>query len=295
MIIIKKNPNLCPICQSDNIISSVERGDKICGNCGEIIMEKLIATDELNYKIKTKENSGFSSQENLNNFREFTNNNIPCELITYIQKQKITNVELKRAVKQDKHIAWDKRRLLIANTELNRVCSNLNISSYIKKETLRLYRQTIPFKINRGRSVKAMVMACLYVIIKREKSPILLSDLIKESDNDANGIKNSLKELCKRIKVSNNDNTSVVLLPRYIGNLKLNPEIENICINILSNYISKVGAGGLDPKGLCAGCIYLVCKAKRIKRTQAQIAKVCEVSEVTLRSRYCELKNKIKK
>jgi len=50
---------------------------------------------------------------------------------------------------------------------------------------------------------------------------------------------------------------------------------------------------GKDPKGLCAGVIYLVCKMKNKKVSQKKIANVIGVTEVTLRSRYKELSKKL--
>ncbi|MBY8986212.1 MAG: hypothetical protein KGD65_14135 [Candidatus Lokiarchaeota archaeon] len=63
---------------------------------------------------------------------------------------------------------------------------------------------------------------------------------------------------------------------------------------ILTTYISNFPISGIDPKGLCAGAIYIACKLKNIELTQLQIANSVGITEVTLRSRYKELKKKLK-
>ena len=56
---------------------------------------------------------------------------------------------------------------------------------------------------------------------------------------------------------------------------------------------SRFSISGKDPKGLCAGAIYLACKLKKKEVTQQQIVQTVGVTEVTLRSRFKELKNKL--
>ncbi|MHA1337236.1 MAG: transcription initiation factor IIB, partial [Promethearchaeota archaeon] len=85
----------------------------------------------------------------------------------------------------------------------------------------------------------------------------------------------------------------IALIPRYIAELHLDIEIEKNTIKILQNYISKYSISGKDPKGLCAGALYLVCKVKNKRISQKEISNIVGVTEVTLRSRYKELIKKL--
>ena len=60
-------------------------------------------------------------------------------------------------------------------------------------------------------------------------------------------------------------------------------------MHVLQNFISKISISGKDPKGLCAGAIYLVSKLRNVKVSQKEISQIVGVTEVTLRSRYKEL------
>ena len=70
-------------------------------------------------------------------------------------------------------------------------------------------------------------------------------------------------------------------------------QIERLTVSILTKYISNFSISGKDPKGLCAGAIYLACKIKDKNYTQKEISDSIGVTEVTLRSRYKELKQKL--
>ena len=48
---------------------------------------------------------------------------------------------------------------------------------------------------------------------------------------------------------------------------------------------------GKDPKGLAAAAIYMVCKEGNEKRTQAEIAEVTHITEVTFRTRVKQIRS----
>ena len=86
----------------------------------------------------------------------------------------------------------------------------------------------------------------------------------------------------------------IALVPRYVSDLELDSEIEALIKKILTTYIDNFSISGKDPKGLCAGAIYLASRIKNLELTQQQIVNSIGITEVTLRSRYKELKNKLK-
>ncbi|MBT3463617.1 hypothetical protein HN451_01405, partial [archaeon] len=50
---------------------------------------------------------------------------------------------------------------------------------------------------------------------------------------------------------------------------------------------------GRSPKGIAAGALYIASKINNEKKTQAEIAKVADVTEVTVRNSYKELTNRL--
>jgi transcription initiation factor TFIIB len=97
----------------------------------------------------------------------------------------------------------------------------------------------------------------------------------------------------KEFKLKTQNTDPVALVPRYVTDLGLGSEIVELTSKILTVYISKFSISGVDPKGLCAGAIYIACRLRNIELTQLQIANSIGITEVTLRSRYKELKKKL--
>ncbi|KKN17845.1 hypothetical protein LCGC14_0961770, partial [marine sediment metagenome] len=76
--------------------------------------------------------------------------------------------------------------------------------------------------------------------------------------------------------------------------LELPIKIQKHAINMLKN-ASKNGLKrtGKDPKGLAAACVYIAAKDASIRKTQSDVADIAKITEVTLRSRAKQIKNKL--
>jgi transcription initiation factor TFIIB len=284
-----KKSNLCPEC-GGSIIFIEEKGETVCGQCGLIINERLVDNSHSGKRA-------YTNQEKNN--REQTGAPISIllpdmGLSTVIDKQKITNPDLKRAAKWNTRITWQKRNLLIASTELKRISSNLNLPNHVKEEGMRLYIEAFKRKLLRGRSINAMVAACLYLACRKKDIPRTLQEILEEASVTAKDVRRSISVLTRELNFKTQSTDPVKLVPRYISDLELDSEIEILTKKILKTYISNYSISGKDPKGLCAGAIYLACRIKDLEITQQQIVSSIGVTEVTLRSRYKELKNKLK-
>ncbi|UCD02153.1 MAG: transcription initiation factor IIB [Promethearchaeota archaeon] len=281
--------NVCPEC-GGSIIPLMNTGDVVCNQCGLVINEK-------NVDFSHKGRRAYTNQEKNN--REQTGAPISIllpdmGLSTVIDRNKISNPDLKRAAKWNTRITWQKRNLLIASTELKRISTNLNLPNYIKEDAMRLYIEAFKKKMLRGRSINAMVAACLYVACRKKQLPRTLQEITNEASANAKDVRRSYSTLIREFNLKSPSTDPVALIPRYINDLKLDSETERLTMKILNSYKKKFSISGKDPKGLCAGAIYLASKIKNKDLTQQQIVESIGVTEVTLRSRYKELKNKLK-
>ena len=284
-----KLSNVCPECEG-TIMFIKEKGEDVCRQCGLIMNER-----QVDYSHSGKR--AYTNQEKNN--REQTGAPISIllpdmGLSTVIDTQKITNPDLKRAAKWNTRITWQKRNLLIATTELKRISSNLSLPNHVKKEGMRLYIEAFKRKLLRGRSINAMVAACLYVACRQKGIPRTLQEILEEASVSPKDVRRSISILMKEFKLKTQITDPVALIPRYVTDLGLDSEIVALTSKILTAYVSNFPISGIDPKGLCAGAIYIACKLRNIELTQLQIADSIGITEVTLRSRYKELKKKLK-
>ncbi len=276
--------NSCPEC-GGTVILLHERGETVCGQCGLVMSER-------NVDISHSGKRAFTKQEKES--RERTGSPISIllpdmGLSTIIDKNNIKNPDLKRAAKWNSRMTWDKRNMLIATTELKRIASNLNLPNHVKKTAIRLYIEAFKKKLLRGRSINGMVAACLYFACRERKIPRTLQEILDQSSVQAKNVRRCYRTLIRELNLKVPSTDPISLIPRFIAELDLDADAENITVKILQRFTSKYSTSGKDPKGLCAGALYLVCRKKEKKISQKEIANLVGVTEVTLRSRYKEL------
>ncbi len=281
--------SLCPEC-GGKTIPIQEKGEIVCSQCGLVISERIL-------DIAHTDKRAFTKQEK--DKRERTGSPISIllpdmGLSTIIDKSNIKSPDLKRAAKWNSRMTWDKRNMLIATTELKRIASNLNLPNHVKKAAIRLYIEAFKKKLLRGRSINGMVAACLYFACRERKIPRTLQEILDETAVNAKNVRRCYRTLIRELNLKAPSTDPISLVPRFIAELGLDAEAENSSINVLKKFISKFSTSGKDPKGLCAGALYLVCKKKQRRISQKEIANIVGVTEVTLRSRYKELITKLK-
>ena len=281
--------DLCPECNG-NVISLNQIGEIVCSDCGLVIKERSV---DLSHSDKR----AYTSQEK--NQREHTGAPISSllpdmGLTTVIDRKNIKDPDLKRAVKWNTRITWEKRNILIATTELKRICSNLNLPNHIRFEAIKLYKEAFKKKLLRGRSINSMIAASIYLAIRLKRIPRTLQEILDESSESEKDIRRCYRVLIREFNIKSPNTNPSDLIPTYIATLKLDPTIEINSAKIVNAYSERFSTSGKDPKGIVAGAIYLACRMKGLELTQKDIAEVVGVTEVTLRSRYKELSTKLK-
>jgi transcription initiation factor TFIIB len=190
-------------------------------------------------------------------------------------------------------MTWDKRNMLIATTELKRIATNLNLPPHVKQEAMRIYRQAFKNKLLRGRSINGMVAASLYYAIRKKKIPRTFQEVIEESSETPRNIRKCYSIIIKELKLNVPTANPSFLIPRYVSELGLGPDVEKMAREIVQKYYARFRTSGKDPKGFVAGALYIACKIKDITITQKEISDLVGVTEVTLRSRYKNLTKKL--
>lgn len=288
MVIIQKFHeiyNFCPEC-SGSVVDQHHMGYSVCDNCGLVLNELVLENKRKRYISGSSRDDSQVSKK----LYEGVSPLIPhISLSTSINKVKIYNSDLKRAVKRDSYLTWENRNLLNATNELKRICHLLEIPRHVKYEALRYYKEIIKLDCLRGRSIAGMICACLYFACRKEKLPRFFEEIISVSSVSESKVKKSYKILVQKLNLKSPSINAIHFLPRYISDLNLSTEIENLSIRILKQFRATGMMLGKNPKGVCAGVIYLACKMSGKRVSQSKIAEALNVTKITLRSRYKEI------
>jgi transcription initiation factor TFIIB len=285
---ILSDKSICPDCHSFDVIIDHARGEHVCAECGLVLTDHLIDHSREGRRA-------FSLEEKKK--RDHTGSPISAllpdlGLTTVIDSSGQLSQRMRRIIKWNSRMSWDNRNMLIAATEIKRIGSLLYLPLRVKEFAAKIYRQAFKKKLLRGRSIKAMVVASLYYACRAEKLPRTLMEILQYTDSTPRDVRRCYRTLIRELKLNVPNLDPTLLVPKYISVLELDNKVEKTAIKIISIYKRKYPIAGRDPKGILAAAIYVACLYHHQNRSQNRIAKVVQVTEVTLRSRYKEI-NKI--
>ncbi len=291
----------CPDCGSNELIMDDIRGERICSNCGLVIDSNLID--------RGQEWRAFTAQEEMKRSRvgspiKYTIHDKGLSTIIGPEDRDVHGNKLtsrKRAqvyrlrkwqIRSNLHSSFD-RNLTRALSELERLSSQLGIPKSIQEIAAVIYRKALKNRAVKRQRVEAKIAAALYAALRISKIPRTLDEIAKVSQHTKKELGKCYRLLIEGIDMDIPLASPIDYLARFGEELKLSVETQKLAIEILKKAKEEGLTGGKDPKGLAAAVIYISGVKNNERRTQKEIAKVAQVTEVTIRNRYKDLVRKL--
>ena len=302
---IKRNQNniSCPDCKNElNIIQDYERGEIICGNCGIVINEKIIDqgpewrafnTLEIEKRSRVGAPTSYSIHDKgLSTIIDRHNTDIYGKKLSGKTSQKFYRIRKW----QRRSIIFDStsRNLSKAMTELDRLTSQLDIPKSVKETAAVFYHRALDKHIIKGRSINTMIIATSYLACRLRKFPTSLDDFLKFTSINKKKIGRAYRLLIQELGIQIPILNAKDFIPRICADLKLSNQVQEKACELIDSASNKFITIGREPIGLAAAAIYIAGILEGERPTQIKLAKTAHVSEVTIRSRCKELKNKLK-
>ncbi|GBC75460.1 hypothetical protein HRbin06_00778 [archaeon HR06] len=189
---------------------------------------------------------------------------------------------------------WDKRSPLDESKDRNLkramnmlwgLAEKLSLSQTILENAAYIYRKALERDLLRGRAIPGIVGACIYAACRNAKIPRTLEDV-------ANALGISKKELAKYYRLLVTELSlnmplmdPILCVTRIANSANLSERTKRKALEIL-RIIDETGfSAGKNPMGLAASAIYVAALHEGEKITQSQIAKIANVTEITVRNR----------
>jgi transcription initiation factor TFIIB len=185
------------------------------------------------------------------------------------------------------------RNLAQALSELERVASQLGLPRSVKEEAALIYRRAAESKLIRGRSIKSMVVAAIYMACRKAKLPRTLSEVASASQVEKKEVGRSYRFLLHSTLTRVTPMAPISYVPKLMSKLKLPSEVQVEAIKILEKAAQVGLTSGRGPMGMVAAAIYIASALLQCKCPQREVASSANVTEVTVRNRYQELLRKL--
>ena len=282
----------------NNPVVEPRDGNKVCLNCGLIFERTFVGNERRAYTVEEIQ----SRRRTEPRWRDFG----PRTMLPNTKTDsKGKSIEAKKQALfsrlskiQNSLISSIERNFWEATPNLKMLTSKLNIPEHISETAWKIYSIVAKKKLTMGRSINGFISGALYAAIRVHDFPRLLDEVCEASLTPRRTVHRSLamiiREVLPDLKLRYQPITAECLVFRFGNELDLPIQIQKHAINMLKN-ASRNGLKrtGKDPKGLAAACVYIAAKDASIRKTQSDVADIAKITEVTLRSRAKQIKNKL--
>ena len=181
------------------------------------------------------------------------------------------------------------RNLYQALSEMSKISSSLNLPKNVVETGSMIYRQALRANLVRGRTIQTVVVACLYTACRQCKVIRTLKDVAASANISKKDAARVYRFLLKELKPTVPQVNPQGYIGKIVNKLALTGGTERLAIKILKEASLMKLTVGRGPSGMAAACVYISTKITDDHRTQGDIAREAQVTEVTIRNRYKDL------
>ena len=279
----------CTECGVLDWMADNNRGEISCGGCGLVVEENVIdpGIDWTNHENST-DRSRIGAPVTHTLADKGLNTSIASSDLTSGAASRLgmsakarRDWRRRRVMDERSKTRASRARNLVKANQMVRDKSGLPKS--MQEEVCRLYRILSYQGFVTGRSIAGVTAACTYLVARKEGVPRQITEISETFQVDEKELSRMIRHISRKFNM-HKISTPSDYFGRFISDLKLPPRISLHVDELWETMKPHVDLWqGKKPMGVAAAIIYKAAAQSGHKRTQADICKVANVSEVTLR------------
>jgi len=286
---------------SSLVITDPETGELIRKDTGEVISDNILS--------QQKEWRSFNIEEGENRARVGMPTSLAIHdmgLATKIGKEATDAsgnvIDATTRMRMSRLRMWNSRSQSHSSTErslqqaftmLSRIKDRLGLPNHVTEKAAYTYRKAQERGLIRGDTIGSVLAASIYVAARQSGVLRTLDDISKISDLKTGEVARSYRRIMSELDIK----VPLIDVKKYIikvaNNLNFDEKIKRKALELVEHAQKKNLIVGKDPMSIAASIIYLVNLSESKPTTQAEIAKAAGVTEVTVRNRLKELREKL--
>ena len=284
-------------CNQSAMITDFETGEIVCSHCGFVISERVedsgpewrSFSDDKTNRGRTGSGASLAKHDQgLSTIINSTNKDASGKPLSSTMRK--TLKQLRILDRRSQTYASIDKNFIQAFSELNRLKEKLVLSNTIMEKAVYIYRKAVERELVRGRTISGMIAAALYAACRDTETPRTLKDIAGAANVKRKDIARCYRLIYRELELKMPVVNSIQCIARISSRLEITEKIKRYAINVLKSSQEHEGSAGKDPMGLAAAALYLSCIKNKEDKTQREIAKAANVTEVTIRNRVKGLK-----
>ena len=273
------------------VIYDYERGEKICKECGIVTQDNLYDA-ELDidfYKRKSDTNTVLPRSTILNDKGMSTS---IADYDATSSKRFSNRKEHNKIEFLNKIVSCSnkKRNLKIVIDLLNRIKDKLSLTSVCIEDALLYYKKALDKGLIKGRSIREVVVACVYIVCKNSSIPRTLTEISQIVEADEIFAARCYRLLMRELKIGHVQFKPTIFIRKIADEADINERATRESIDMLLAIQNESTFTGKNTLSVAAAILYLTCKRHGQKISQARIAYAANINIMTLRKRLSEVR-----
>ncbi len=283
-----------PLLHQHSVIYDYEKGEKLCKSCGMIVQDKIndAELDPGFYKGRSDTNTVLPHSIILNGkgmstlIAEYD----PTTSKRFSNRKEHNKIEFlnKVVISSTKN-----RNLKIVIDLLNRIKDKLSLNSFCIEEALSYYKKALEKGLIKGRSIKEMIVSCVYLVCKKTNIPRTLSEIAQMVEADEVFAARCYRLLMRELKITHVQFTPAIFIRKIADKVNIKERTARESIDLLLAIQNEHVFSGKNSLSIAAAILYITCRKHKQKMSQARIASAANINIVTLRTRLYEARNVI--
>lgn len=279
-------------CSKNVPIMDMDTGELFCENCG-IIQGRIFqnnSDDTYSHVDHTSFRGTKSSLQfydmGLSTIMNKLNRDYAGKSLEYNMKPLIHRMRLWDS--RSKIKCSSERNLRTALLEIDKLGEKLPLPETILDRSAYLYRKSIKLNLIRGRSIKGMVGACVYIACRELDISRTIKDIARNLHVDDKDIARNYRILFQNLSLTVTVPDPLIRIIKFSNNLELSEKTKRKAVKIFKIFDELNIIAGKNPDGIASAIIYIACVKTNERISKQQISKISKITPVTIRNRCVE-------
>jgi transcription initiation factor TFIIB len=292
----------CSTCniKEDRLVTDVVSGEIVCSNCGTVVIDGIeeIGKEWINPKDHEADKSRIGlpfslavHDMNLSTIIGKTNKDSAGQLIDSGMQARMNRLRIwdSRTMYRDS----SSRNFTTAFVLLGKLKDKLSLTPSIVEKTAYTYRKVQEDGLIRGRTIGAVLVACLYITCREQGVSRTIDELAEASNIRRKAIAKIYRDIVFHLERKIPQVNCFQCIDKIANKIELNEITTRHARDLMKKVLEQEFSAGKDPMGFAGAVLYVSLQMEGKTVRQIDIAEAAGVTEVTIRNRAKELKSKL--
>ena len=292
----------CSTCniKEDKLVTDVVSGEIVCSNCGTVVIDGIeeIGKEWINPKDHEADKSRIGMpftlavhDMNLSTIIGKTNKDSAGQLIDSGMQARMNRLRIwdSRTMYRDS----SSRNFTTAFVLLGKLKDKLSLTPSIVEKTAYTYRKVQEDGLIRGRTIGAVLVACLYITCREQGVSRTIDELAEASNIRRKAIAKIYRDIVFHLERKIPQVNCFQCIDKIANKIELNEITTRHARDLMKKVLEQEFSAGKDPMGFAGAVLYVSLQMEGKTVRQIDIADAAGVTEVTIRNRAKELKSKL--